>query len=194
MKFIAFDVESGGFDSKERSILTAYFLVFDENFNAISELDLKIKPDGDAPYRVDAGALIVNKINLIEHDKVAIITSEARAQLYNFLSANTDNGKEKLLPVGQNVTFDMDFIFDNLLRKNSWNKFVSYHSLDTAGIAQFFKICGKMPLDHKTKLGSLAEFFNVKVGELHTAKDDTILTVKILKAMMKEFKGSVKSE
>jgi DNA polymerase III alpha subunit (gram-positive type) len=188
MKFIAMDCETGGFSYKDRSLLTAYFLIFDENFNAISELDLKIKPDGDEPYKVDAGALTVNKINLIEHDKVAVPVTEARSQLYNFLSANTDGGKEKLFPVGQNVMFDMEFIFDHLLRKNSWSKFVSYHFLDTAGIALFFKVCGKMPIDYKTRLSSLADFFNVKYDELHTAKDDTILTVKVLRAMMKECK------
>src|ERR1700676_3506517 len=114
-KHIAFDVESGGLLAKECSLLTVYFTVLDKDLNFLSELPLAIKPDNNAPYQVTAQALEINKINLIAHDKIAIAESDARQRLYNYLKMESDGGKIKLVPVGQNIKFDIDFVNAHLL-------------------------------------------------------------------------------
>ena len=185
-RFLAFDCETGGLDD-DRSLLTIYLVALDENFKTLGELDLKIKPDDDGPYKVDAQALSVNGINLIEHDKVAIPLKEAKRQLYDFLATHKPEGKGKLIPVGQNTWFDISCVQRHLMRKKVWDQFVSYHAIDTAGIALLMKILGKIPRDEKTRLERLAEMFNVPLVNAHEAKADTLATVRVFKAMLKRF-------
>lgn len=183
MRLIAFDLETGGL-TKDKSPLTAFFIVFDEGFNVLGELDLKIKPNGNDPYIVTAGALEVNGIDLVEHNKQAVPLDEAKKRLYEFLKEHSQDGTYKLIPVGQNINFDIEFVTEHFMSLNSWKKFCSYHVLDTAGIATLFKLAGIIPIKNKTRLSALADFFNVKSKAFHTAKDDTVACVKILKKMI----------
>lgn len=187
MRFIAFDLETGGL-TVDKSPLTAYFIVFDENFRIYGELDLKIKPNGDDPYIVTAEALDVNGIDLVEHNKVAVPLDVAKKQLYDFLNNMSEEGYHKLIPTGQNITFDRDFVTAHFISVNNWKRFCSYHHLDTGTLAIFFKLIGIMPVNHKTRVSELVNFFNVNTGKLHTAKEDTLACVKILKKMIKAVK------
>ncbi len=189
-RFLAFDCETGGLEP-DRSLLTAYFIAYDENFNTLGDLDLKIKPDNDEPYIVDAGGLGVNKIDLVEHDKIAIPMKEAKRQLYDFLSAHKPEGKGKLIPVGQNINFDIGYLQQHVLSKKVWDNFVSYHPIDTAGIATVMKLLGLIPRSEKTRLTNLADIFNIPFTNAHDAKADTIVTVKVLRAMLKKLGGNI---
>ena len=190
-RFLAFDCETGGLGD-DRSLLTVYFVAMDENFRVLGELDLKIKPDDDEPYRVDGQGLEINGINLSEHDKVAIPLKEARRQLYDFLAAHKPEGSGKLIPIGQNIWFDIGCVLRNLMRKKVWDQFVSYHPIDTAGIATVMKLIGIIPRSEKTRLTNLADIFGVKLKNAHNAKADTVATVKVLKAMLKALtKGKI---
>lgn len=183
-RFLAFDCETGGLDD-DRSLLTIYLMALDEDFKVVGELDLAVKPDDDGPYKVDAQALEVNGINLIEHDKVAIPLKEAKRKLYDFLATNKPQGKGKLIPIGQNIGYDIGCVQRHLMRKKVWDQFVSYHPVDTAGIATVMKLIGIIPKAEKTRLTNLAEMFGVPLKNAHNAKADTVATVKVLKAMLK---------
>lgn len=185
-KYIAFDCETGGLDTGVNSLLTAYFVVFDRNFKVLGELDLKIKPDKGGHYVVDAEALAVNKINLIEHEAQAITLSQAKSELYNFLQTHNTDGKTKLIPVGHNVYFDEECVITHLISRGNWHKFVSYRRMDTGVILQFLKLAGMLPVNISGSLTSIVEFFNIpKGGDLHNAKTDTVATVKVLRAFLK---------
>ena len=186
--FLAFDCETGGLES-DRSLLTAYFIAYDQNFNVLGELDLKIKPDSGEPYLVNAEALGINGINLVEHDKVAIPLKEAKAQLYNFLTTHKPEGKGKLIPIGHTVDFDIGYIQNHMLSQKVWDNFVSYHLVDTACIATVMKLLGLIPRSEKTRLTNLAALFDVSLTNAHNAKADTIATVKVLRAMLKKLGG-----
>lgn len=183
-RFLAFDCETGGL-AKERSLLTVYFVALDQDFRVLGELDLKIKPDDDGPYLVDGQALEVNGINLVEHDKVAIPMKEAKRRLYEFLSKHKPEGSGKLIPIGQNIWFDIDCVNRHMLAKKVWDQFVSYHPVDTAGIATVMKLLGIIPRQEKTRLTNLAQMFNVPLTNAHDAKADTVATIKVLRAMLK---------
>lgn len=126
MRYIAFDTETGGLSPAKTDILTAYFCILDDDLQLQAELELKIRPNGDDPYRVTAGALSINGIDLIKHHKEALTKTEAAFKLKAFLNNYKPPGKEKLIPVGHNLSFDVNFICEHLLTKQEWDAFCGY--------------------------------------------------------------------
>ena len=181
MRYLVTDVETGGFQGT--SLLSAYFGLLDDKLNLIDELNLFVKPD-DGIYAVTAEALGVNKISLIEHDKVAITYKEAGTKLYQFLHKNYING-EKPLPLGHNVAFDVVRIKQDLISEGSWNNFVSYRVVDTGTIGTYLKILGKIPSDISGSLSSYAKHFGIDFSGAHDAKNDCIMTTLVFKEMLK---------
>jgi DNA polymerase III alpha subunit (gram-positive type) len=183
-KFIAFDNETGGI-APETSLLTVYFAILDDKLNLVDELDLKLKPNDGKPYLVEAGGLAVNKINLIEHDKTAITYSEGGQLLVKLLKKHAV-GKDRLTPLGHNVTFDIRGVTNNLLGDKTWNQFVSYKIQDTQVCARFLQLKGYFPADMSMSLGSLANHFNIKLtdGTEHESKYDTQLTIEVYKRLL----------
>ncbi len=179
--YLAFDMETGGITT-DYSLLTAYFAVLDEGFNIITELELAMKPR-DGRYFISAGALRVNNINLVEHDKVAITYEDAATKLYNLLNFVCGPTKTKLVPIGHNVFFDEEFVYSYLITKKNWQQFVSYRRLDTQVIAQYKKMKGELPEAVSGSLESLAKHYDVVNPAPHTGKGDTLTTVSVLQRM-----------
>lgn len=177
--YIALDTETGGLGSSV-SLLSVYFVILDEDFNLIDELDLLTKPD-DGIFHVEGQALGINKIDLAKHHLEAITYKQAATKIYNLLAAN--KGDQHLIPIGHNVTFDIQKVCNNTLNKKSWDCFVGYRKLDTGDMAIDRIITGHLPKDLNAGLGSLAKHFNIEF-EAHTAKGDTWATVKVCKAML----------
>lgn len=180
MKYLFCDIESGG-PELEHSLLSAYFVVIDENLQTVyGELDIKSKPD-DGNYLVRGEALGINRIDLVQHDKEAITESKAATLLYEFLEQHAPNGSIKLMPGGHGIEKDITFIKAHLTK--NFNKFVSYRYLDTGCIVQFLKLTGKVPRDLGGSLKELGEYFEVSMSGLHTAKGDTWATIEVLKKL-----------
>lgn len=182
-KYIAFDLETGGLEPEKVSVLTGYFAVLDEKLNITMELYLQTAPKSGI-YQVTAQALEINNIDLIEHDRDAITEEAGGTELFNFLKEASGNGKTKLVPIGQNVNYDIDCVFAKFMSKNSWEQFVSYRKLDTAGAAEFLKAAGLLPESISGSLGSLVEHYNVPREVAHTAYGDTKMTINVLKEML----------
>lgn len=185
--FLGVDTETGGI-SEETSLLTAYYGFYQLNnskFTLLDDLDLKIKPN-DGIYRVTSEGMNVNKINLIEHDKIAIYEKFAGQQLYKKLQEWFVISKDKIVPVGHNVYFDINRTTDRLISKGSWETFVSYRAMDTCTLAQFYRICGKLPADISCSLSHLAGYYKVQVtGKHHEAKCDVEMTMGVLENLIK---------
>lgn len=183
IKYIALDTETGGFDYKKHPVLTAYFAIVGEDFKIIDELELDILPE--SPYDVvEAGALKVNGIDLELHKKVALSKTEASVRLSNFLKAHHNGGKNhKLRPLGQNLPFDYDFVWEQLISKEEWSKRVHYVSYDTKSIADFLKLAGILPQE-VGNLASLVQHYQIDNLSFHTAKGDVQMTIKVLQKMV----------
>jgi DNA polymerase III alpha subunit (gram-positive type) len=180
--YVAFDTESGGL-LEEHSLLSAHFSVLDKDLNEIASLDLKTKPD-NGNYILTAGGLEVNKINLVEHDKVAVTCKEAATLIWKFLNFHSFGGQIKLIPVGHNVAHDIKLINAQTIGRKAWEAFVRYHVLDTATLALACQVIGKLPADMSISLGVLAKHFNAPEFEAHTAKGDTQATVFVAKNLI----------
>ena len=182
IKYCVIDAEMGGRDLKY-SLLTAYFMVTDENFNVLGELDLKVKPDS-SDYFLSAQGMEVNQIDLQAHDKLALPYKDAKPRLYNFLKQHSVG--QHLVPVGHAVKGDIAHVTQSLISEGSWHQFCTYHYIDTSVVLQFLRACGKMPLDTDGSVSALAKYFNIEIDEeyLHTCKYDAMLTAKVFQAMI----------
>jgi len=195
MKFLAFDTETSGLNEKTHSILTAYFEVYDENWKLLDSLDLYLKPDsGDIV--AEAQALAVTGINIADHLKnpKTVTMSEGSKKLAALLQKHKIKGKRKhYRPFGQNITFDLRFIFAQLMSQEEWEGTVHYRPIDTLYITTFLQDIGYLP-DDLGNLTSLVEHFNVPKGEAHNAQQDVKMTVSVyqaMKKMMKDKKTSI---
>lgn len=182
--YLATDVETGGIGS-DVSLLTAYIAILDENFEFLEELDLAMRPDNRI-YHVTAEALSINKIDLIKHDRDEKTISFGKAgELFRELIIRySDNGKNKLIPLGHNVAFDMEKLYQHVLNKKEAEKYVSYRTLDTGSSGRFLIVSGKIPETVTGSLGSYVKHFGIKELDFHTSRGDTKMTVEVLKAMV----------
>jgi DNA polymerase III epsilon subunit-like protein len=176
-RYIAFDCEMGGLDLSN-SLLTAYFAVTNEKFEMIDELYIRLKYD---QYVVTAEGMAVNRIDLPSHDAVAEYKSTAGQKFRQFLMLWSNNGANKLTPVGHNAFGDLRFIYQYLLGKPTFDQFCDYHLLDTSVIYQYLQACNILSKG-SASLENLAKYFEIEpVGALHDARTDALLTIEILK-------------
>ncbi len=184
----------GGLEKENYSLLTVCMILLDDNLSYVDELNLSLRPE-DGIYRVCVSAMNVNKINLIEHDKIAIPYKEGGTQIFNFLRKHSNDGKIKLTVCGHGIYGDVDWINYHLISRGSWEKFTSYRKLDTQAVTQFFLSCGIFPTTVSGSLESIAKYFGIikedgtftgliLPGEqLHNAKTDTLLTIEVFKKL-----------
>lgn len=181
------DSETGDLDPKKGDILTLYMAVTDDNFKLLDELDLKLKPNDDRLPIANAGALAVNKIDLKAHlaDPNTIDYSEAKIRIIALAKKYLKKrGRYSNLSVlGQNVGFDLDFIWEYIMSKTEWETLFSYDTEDTKKAAKFLKRAGWLPKDIGT-LTSMVEFFGIPKREAHEAKGDVHMTIDVYKAML----------
>jgi DNA polymerase-3 subunit alpha len=171
-KYLCTDAETGGTATKN-SLLTAYFAVMDENKGVIDELQFKLKPKVGTTYNCNPEALRHNGINLQEHDANAIPMEEGTALLIDFLARHS--GAFKLIPLGQNVSFDFRFYYEHLLPKAEFLKYCTEDVEDTLKIAQDLRKSGRLALP-SLKLGVMCEHFDIQLANAHSEKDDAIAT------------------
>jgi DNA polymerase III alpha subunit (gram-positive type) len=183
MSYICFDTETSGLDPL-CNLLTACFIVLDENLNEIDILNLQIKHDY---YYVSTGALEVNHIDLIMHNnhKSSVTLEQASKLLYNFLTKNK-KGNHPLIPIGHNLNFDIPFV-KKMLSTTDYHKFISWNQIDTIVLAQFLKLNNKISKYQSISLVNLAQLYDIKIpGQAHTAEYDTKMTIEVLKRMQTE--------
>lgn len=200
MKYIFLDDETGGI-GLDKSLLTVYLMVTDDKWKFLGDLYLFLKPE-DGVYRVTGESMSIHGINLSEHDKIAMPYKEGGKTLYNFLKKHSDEGRDKLTPVGHGVKGDIDHIIDKLVSRGTWDTFCSYRVLDTSSTVQFLKTVGVFP-DITGSLESLAKHFGIiesdwhnemdepnciVTNDLHDAKVDTMVTFKVLQKLIEMVK------
>jgi DNA polymerase III epsilon subunit-like protein len=181
-----FDCETGGLDPKKHSLLTAYFVIYNEKHEKLDELELYLKPDlGD--IIADPEALAVTGIDIKVHleDPRTMTYSDGYKQLVTMLEKHKIKGKRKhFRPCGQNISFDIGFILAQLIPEDEWNKLVHHRALDTLQILTFLQDVGFLPVD-LGNLESQVEYFGIPKGEVHNAKEDVRMTVDVYQAYVK---------
>lgn len=175
MKFIFIDTETGGLDPIDHSLLDAAFIITDHRLSIVEELVVSVEPL-DGVYQVTPEALRVNRIDIREHARMAVPLLDARDIVTGVLKRY--GSKEKLIPAGWSVAFDISFINYQLVPRFDWNEYCSYRSLDVQSIARFAYMLGIIP--HAGSLSRTAEALGLPSDYAHTALHDARMTINIM--------------
>jgi DNA polymerase III epsilon subunit-like protein len=137
LNFVSIDLETGGLNPKENSLLEVGMASFIDNKRG-PELFLKIKYDN---YNVTDGAKKVNGFDVIEHEKTAISPKEALIKIKSYFKELMvlNNGK-KMMAAGRNVNFDISFLrqfFKDYSDDGLDYYLSSYHLFDLTPIGYF---------------------------------------------------------
>ena len=189
--YVAFDTETGGLTDKS-SLLSIYLQILDNDLNYVDEINLLVKPDS-GEYRIYARAMEVNQIDLLEHDKKAIKETEAREAIRKFFSKHFSKGG-RYTPLGHNVNFDINRL-KKLIGEEMYSRYLDYRILDTLGLAQLLQFAGILKRG-SCRLGVIAEQFSIEPDEgedLHDAKVDTVICIKVLKKFVELLKTNTAS-
>lgn len=191
MHYLWYDCETGGTDREIHSLLTAYFAIYNDQWEKLDELELFMKPDEGEIVAVQE-ALNVTGIDLKTHleDPRTIPYSEAREKLMAFLEKHKIKGKRNhFRPCGQNIQFDELFVMAQLVPEEDWRKLVHYRAIDTLMILTFLQDVGFLPKE-LGNLGSQVDYFGIPVGKAHDAKEDIRMTVDVYRAYCKMMAGA----
>lgn len=191
MTLLGIDTETGGISNGDYrpSLLTLNMSIVDANFNIQEKLDLLLKPDlidQRSNYIVQAEALKINGIDLIEHDLNAITYNASRGTIYKWLEKmRTKYGT--LTPFGNCVQGDIDTITWFVLARKSWENLVDRRVIELTSIGKCLQMMGKIPEDQSLSLSNIADYFKIKVDSslTHTADYDVWLGAQVMKKYFK---------
>jgi hypothetical protein len=185
LTLLGIDTETTGL-LPESQLLTLYMGIVDDNFKIIQSLDLKIKPDpinGRTVYsHIEVEALAVNKIDLIDHDKVAITYKQSKTIVYKWLE-EMYSLYGHLTPFGNMVQGDVDKICECLISRGAWDNFCDRRVIELSGIGKTLQLMGKIPETQSLSLSKISKYFEMQVDDnlLHTAKYDVEVGAFVLK-------------
>lgn len=172
--FILIDTETTGFDKEKNQLLEIGILVI-KDLKIVGEFEVKIK---HKEYTLTTKAMSANKIDLIEHEKVAVFEKEAAEKILEFLNQYKNEEDEGFIVIGQNVQFDIGFLEAMFLRTykiKEYRQAVSYRSLDIMQLAMIKNIEGKIELE-KQDLDHILTKLNIEIPEKrHRALTDCYL-------------------
>jgi DNA polymerase III alpha subunit (gram-positive type) len=182
--FLFIDTETGGLTT-DYSLLTVAAAIADDNFNIIDKICFGVKPP---VYIIDPESIRVNKINLVEHAVSSMSQEMAAKELTLFLQKGVLlNDNRRLIPVGHNVAFDLQFIWHNLISQQTWNTYCAYPAFDTAAVARFYTISNTIP--NFCGLVALRQLFKIETGDAHNAMADVLATIELAKKFVAISKG-----
>lgn len=179
MKILFIDTETGGLDPQKHSLLSIGLAVWD-NSNIIASTEIFIN-DGNNIHT--KRAISINKIDLKEHNDVAISSKQALSELIKFIELHFDVNSSVTL-AGHNVSFDISFI-KQLFKTNrrDFSRYFSHRSIDTSSILSYLQICQiiKMPLKSSS---DAFRHFDIKVNNRHSALGDALATANLFNKLI----------
>jgi hypothetical protein len=195
--YVLIDTETGGTDPSVHSLLSVCLMLVSISPTEIKALDsiyLETKP-ANRNYVVEAGGLEVNKINLVEHDKIA--------KPYKSVSLNLSRWLHETIPLtgysfgqryqylGWAPEFDVlamkTHIYDTATDRGGLSgRMFSRATLDVKSIALLHQSLGLLPPGLNISLVDVAKHFNLDVSKAHNSKWDCYLTLEVLKNLVNQ--------
>ena len=190
-KFIYYDVETTGFNTKESGI-TEIGAIYVEDDKVIDQFNVFINPNTyNKKIIIIEKALSfrgVTKETLLRYDS----SKQSFNKFINWLDSkvNKFDKSDKLTLVGYNSDFfDYGFLrewFNDNNHKYFWSYF-NYDKIDVFKLVKEFKLKDKYKLENN-KLVTIAEHYEIPI-KAHVAMDDIIATFKIHQKLLGELNG-----
>ncbi len=201
--YIFYDFETSDKDFLGQ-ILSYYFVLVDENFTPIKELEGLIKPNRLELPRVTA--IKINQLSINKCISKGKSEFDAANSIYGFIQSIVSEFGPVPLVGFNSARFDFKH-FEKILLKYGLNP-TFYGKISSLDIYQITKYCAlnnvkEFPFIQKKqqettsfsfKLEDLAKTFNcLKTPQTHDAKDDVLLTIELTKQLEKRFSISLKT-
>ena len=176
MHYLGFDLETGGLNEDEHTIMEAYFAIWDEKWNLLEDLELHMTDD-NGNVNAEQEALDITGINLAEHmERPDLLTySQGREKLEEMLQRHKiPNKRTHYRFLGQNIAgFDIPFLKrQGFMSAEQMKKAgINHNPIDTTILVTWLKSIGVLPSDVGS-ITSLVKYFELPEGKAHTAKDD----------------------
>ena len=180
MRGLVIDTETTGLSHNFNQVLTVGMLLIDINKNKLSFIDsnhLRVKHE---KYNVSGIALKINKINLIEHNKIGVFPNIACNEINSFVKRN-DISDVPL--IGHNIGFDLRFLRE-LYRQNQKKFLLDLEIIDTRDLWINLRNKGVVPSHLNGRLRTVAEHFDVDYENAHDALADCQITAKVFYKML----------
>jgi DNA polymerase-3 subunit epsilon len=180
-KLLFIDTETGGLDPEKHSLLSIGLVVW-ENGKILNSIEILIN---DGILNATEQSLSINKINLIDHRKIALKSEDALKKLKDFLFANFGFiTKDRIILAGHNVNFDISFLKKFFIQnKERFDNYFSYRNVNTPSILYYLYFLGKIQ-EPSVSLDKALELFNIKIEDRHTALADALATAKLFNKLL----------
>lgn len=190
----AIDTETTGTDPFRHEIIQICIIPLDSNIQPIKEYApffIEMKPD--YPENIDPEAMTVNRMDMAkialrghDHDK-AIDLLDAWVEKLDLPYAKFGGKRKRLIPLGQNYTFDRTFIM-KWLGTLHYDLIFDAHYRDPMIVAGFLNDRASFAAEtvpfSKSNLAWLASKLNVPHERTHDALQDCLVTAEVYRKML----------
>lgn len=175
LNYLVLDVETGGTNPGEDSLLEVGMLaVFNDGrraraFQAYHQ---------EEQYRVTAGAMGVNKLDLVKVYEQGKVSDTLVYDMIKFVESAFPEGKNSFVLMGHNMAMDKYFIktlFESV--GCDMDEHFNYRFIDTAALILAAKDMGIVPQEVSGGLQNFAAHYNLPTGNAHSAVDDCWTTL-----------------
>ena len=189
----AMDVETTGLDPHYHEIIQVCLLPLDSNIEIrrdILPLNMFLKPD--YPQRADRKAMKVNCIDMANLVARGFDREKAKDLLIDWIDklgmpCNKYGNKLTIIPLGQNLSFDISFM-KRWLGDDLYSEYFHYHYKDTMISASYINdhaaMHGEKVLFPKINLKYLANILNVDIIGHHDALVDCKAAADVYRKML----------
>jgi len=191
----AIDTETTGLDPSYHEVIQICILALDSNIQPRKDVfPFYIEIIPDHPERADPEAMQVNRLNFAKIGQRGHDREKAKDLLREWVTKlglpSTKYGNpKKILPLGQNYTFDKGFIV-SWLGVELYNDFFHYSHRDTKVVADYLNdragMHAEKPPFSKTNLSWLAKKLNAPYERGHDALSDCVATAAVYRTMLKQ--------
>lgn len=173
-RLLFIDTETGGLDPNRHSLLSLAMVVW-EDMKIIDTQEILIN---DGVLSVTEEALSINKIDIEEHKKTAISSTQTIEEMLLFIGKHFP-AQKKITLAGHNVHFDADFLKVLFSQNNKdFSRYFSHRIIDTSSILYYLYLAGR--IEQKAVSSDEAfDLFEIDVHGRHTAMGDAIATAKL---------------
>ena len=179
-RYVFIDTETGGTNPEKHSLFSIGLIVWDVHKGIIAEKEFFV---ASKEYRQTKESKRVNKINVEEHNKIAIPPNQVISEMLEYLGEYIED-EETFHIIGHNVQFDIGFIKYLFKECNkSYDKYFSHRSIDTYSVYKTLEISGKIDDSIESSDDAFA-YFGIVVDGRHSAIGDCRATVKLYEKLI----------